>query len=187
MRACRGRPVSGRGTLRQVLRRGRKAGGPPPLLTRAVRQPPDERAPPGAQPWIPTTKCVGMTAGRGMASPRRRPRHAAPAARGQRSGAKRRACGGLLEGRGKGGREAAAQWGRPRKGLDWSRSGGQEGPGYGEKRAQEGRRAAHGGLASRRQRGGNYSSPTRRFRAIRRRHRHFLRPGLGDDSPRGVN
>ena len=39
-----------------------------------------ERAPPGAQPWTPTTKCVGMTAGRGMASPRRRPRHAAPAA-----------------------------------------------------------------------------------------------------------
>ena len=36
MRACRGRPVSGRGTLRQVLRRGRKAGGPPPLLTRAA-------------------------------------------------------------------------------------------------------------------------------------------------------
>ncbi len=39
-----------------------------------------KRVPPGAQPWIPTTKCVGMTAGRGMASPRRRPRPAARAA-----------------------------------------------------------------------------------------------------------
>ena len=36
MRACRGRPVSGRGTLRQRFRRGRKAHGSPPLLTRAA-------------------------------------------------------------------------------------------------------------------------------------------------------
>jgi hypothetical protein len=202
MRACRGRPVSGRGTLRQVLRRGRKAGGPPPLITRAVRQPPDlpkagtgprerrgqrprrrrasecERAPPGARPWIPTTKCVGMTAGRGMASPRRRPRHAARAAgpwpkRGRPS----------PEPRQRRGASVAARSAAPVGGcLKVAAAGGQGRPGYGGKRAQEGRRAAHGGLVQGGRNGGsvaaaegeNYSSPTRRFRAMRRRLRHFF-------------
>ena len=81
----------------------------------------------------------GAVAEAGAAIPR-----AAPAARGQRSGAKRRACGGLLEGRRKGGRKAAAQWGRPRKGLDWSRQRGARRAGLWGKRAQEGRRAAQG-------------------------------------------
>ena len=50
-----------------------------------------------------------------------------------------------------------AQWGRPRKGLDWSRQRG-EGPGYGGKRAQEGRRAAHGGLEQGGRNGGSIAA-----------------------------
>ena len=55
-----------------------------------IGQPPAQAAPRRAS--------GGAVAEAGAAIPR-----AAPAARGQRSGAKRRACGGLLEDRGKGG------------------------------------------------------------------------------------
>ena len=113
-----GRRRSSRGPLCPKGTGPRERRGPWPRRRRASAC---ERVPPGAQPWIPTTKCVGMTAGRGMASPRRRPRHAAPAAglwpkRGrpspeprQRRGASvaPRLCVGLLEGRGKGG---AKRW-----------------------------------------------------------------------------
>ena len=55
-----------------------------------IGQPPAQAA--------PSRVSGGAVAEAGAAIPR-----AAPAARGQRSGAKRRACGGLLEDRGKGG------------------------------------------------------------------------------------
>ena len=111
-----------------------------------------ERAPPGAQPWIPTTKCVGMTAGRGRpapgagrATPRQRrgcgrsggghPPSDAKRSEGQHQRREAPRLGGLS----KGGRVAAAQRGRPIGGLDWSRQRGAGRPGYGGKRAQGGR------------------------------------------------
>ena len=98
----------------------------------------------------PAVDAAGVTAGRGMASPRRRPRPAAPAAglwpkrgrpapRAKRSGARvsvaarqRRAYGG--EGRAKGGSVAAAQGG-----LEESAAKGDK-----EGRAQKGKAAAWG-------------------------------------------
>ena len=76
-RAGRRRSLRGPLCLPKAGTGPRERRGPWPRRRRASEC---ERAPPGARPWIPTTKCVGMTAGRGMASPRRRPRHAAPAA-----------------------------------------------------------------------------------------------------------
>ncbi len=98
MRACRGRPVSGRGTLRQKHRRGRKAGGSPPLPTRAALP-----AEGGHRPaWMPrplaeaeasermrasSTRSPAVTAAGGTAGEDGQPRaKAAPAASAAGSG-----------------------------------------------------------------------------------------------------
>ena len=123
----------------------------------------------------PAVDAEGVTAGRGMASPRRRPRHAAPAAglwpkRGrpspeprQRRGASAAArsaapVGGCLKVAAKGGAKRRRNGGGLGGAWTGRGSGGQEGPGYGGKRAQEGRRAAHGGLEQGGRNGGSIAA-----------------------------
>ena len=178
MRACRAAPfrgaepcgrfsgAAGRRAGRRRSSRGplclpkagtgpRERRGPWPRRRRASAS---ERVPPGAQPWIPTTKCVGMTAGRGMASPRRRPRPAARAAglwpkRGrpspeprQRRGASVAARSAAPRGAGQGRPRSGGAMGAAYRGHEASASGGGKGgPGYGGKWTQGGSWAAHGG------------------------------------------
>ncbi len=148
-RAGRRRSLRGPLCLPKAGTGPRDRRGPWPRRRRASAS---ERAPPGAQPWIPTTKCVGMTAGRGRpapgagrATPRQRrgcgrsggghPPSDAKRSEGQHQRREAPRLGGLS----KGGRVAAAQRGRPIGGLDWSRQRGAGRPGYGGKRAQGGR------------------------------------------------
>ena len=95
----------------------------------------------------PAVDAEGVTAGRGMASPRRRPRHAAPAAglwpkrgrpsperreaeRGSSTAARSAAPWGAGQGRPRSGRAKGAAYG----GLEASAAaGGKGGPGYGGK------------------------------------------------------